>query len=238
MIELCSGVALLSSSLCSLGASLHAYCESNPILNLLPPQAHPEALSASESEKEEWRVWEIPRSAVVWVLGGPRPSCTSLSAAGKQLVGKDPTSRYLFDHITIAAACGASLILLENVLFLLEGYAQHGLYSQLLQQAAALEYVLVQQWKLEDSKVGGSTQRARLFLIWEEQSVHDKLPPWSHTCTVSDPVAKASRPISASLWPQSQLPESAWLSGGETHFDPATTIKAHAATKVGFFKRK
>ena len=234
LIELWSGVASLSSSLCSLGASLHAYCESNPLLNLLLSQAHPEALSASESEKEEWRLWDIPKSAVVWVFGGP--SCTSLSAAGKQLAGKDPTSRYLFDHLTIAAACGASLILLENVLFLLEGDAQHGLYSQLLQQAAALGYILVQQWKIVDSSVGGSTQRARLFLIWEKQSVHNKLPPWGDT--VSDPLPGLAKPISASLWPESQLPDTVWLTGGEAHFDPDTPIKPHAATKVGFCKRK
>ena len=99
LIELWSGVASLSTALCAQGASLHAYCESNPLLNTLLSQAHPGAQSASLSEKGEWKFWSLPKSAVVWVLGGP--SCTSLSTAGKQLAGDDPTSRYLFDHIKV-----------------------------------------------------------------------------------------------------------------------------------------
>ena len=162
LIELWSGVASLSSVLCAQGASLRAFCESNPLLHQLLSTLHPDAQSASRSEQEEWKAWQIPQAAVVWVLGGP--SCTSLSTAGKQLAGKDPTSRYLFDHLVISAALGASLILLENVLYLVEGDIIYGLYSQLVQQAAALGYVLVQQLKVEESRMGGSTQRARVFL--------------------------------------------------------------------------
>ena len=131
LIKLWSGVASLSTALCAQGASLHAYCESNPLLNTLLSRAHPEAQSASQSEKGEWKLWSLPKSAVVWVPGGP--SCTSLSTAGKQLAGDDLTSRYLFDHICMAAAFGASLILLENILYLVEGDSVHGLYTQLLQ---------------------------------------------------------------------------------------------------------
>jgi site-specific DNA-cytosine methylase len=233
LIELWSGVASLSTALCAQGASLHAYCESNPLLNTLLSQAHPGAQSASLSEKGEWKFWSLPKSAVVWVLGGP--SCTSLSTAGKQLAGDDPTSRYLFDHIFMAAAFGASLILLENVLYLVEGDSVHGLYTQLLQQAAALGYVLVQQWKVEDAKVGGSTQRARLFLIWEKKSIHEKLPQWHST--VCDPVGQLPAPISASLLPVHLLPPSVWLQGVAV-FDPDITIRSHQATKVGFIKLK
>ena len=93
---------------------------------------------------------------MVWVVGGP--SCTSLSTAGKQLAGKDPTSRYLFDHLIMAAACGATLILLENVLPLVEDDSTHGLYTKLLQQAAALGYTLVGWQPIVYSKTA-----ARLF---------------------------------------------------------------------------
>ena len=155
LIELWSGVASLSSVLCAQGA----YCESNPLLHHLLCALYPDALSATQSEREEWKAWQIPKSVVVWVLGGP--SCTSLSTAGNQLAGKDPTSRYLFGHLVIAAALGASLILLENVLYLVEGDNIHGLYLKLVQQAAALVYVLVQQLKVKDSRVRGSTQHAK-----------------------------------------------------------------------------
>ena len=102
------------------------------------------------------------------VCGGAELYVTvsSMQAAGSKLPHLEITS----DHLTITAACGASLILLENVLFLLEGDAQHGLYSQLVQQAAALGYILVQQWKIVDSSVGGSTQRATLPYLGETVS--------------------------------------------------------------------
>ena len=74
------------------------------------------------------------------VCGGAELYVTvsSMQAAGSKLPHLEITS----DHLTITAACGASLILLENVLFLLEGDAQHDLHSQLVQLAAALSYIL------------------------------------------------------------------------------------------------
>ena len=73
------------------------------------------------------------------VCGGAELYVTvsSMQAAGSKL----PHLKITFDHLTITAACGASLILLENVLFLLEGDAQHDLHSQLVQLAAALSYI-------------------------------------------------------------------------------------------------
>ena len=107
LIELWAGVASLSTAMSKLGAPLRAFCEADTLLHSLLTLTHPTLLSASQSEKGKWKLWDIPKSSVVWVFGGP--SCTSLSTAGKQLAGRDPTSRYLFDHIAMAAACGASL---------------------------------------------------------------------------------------------------------------------------------
>jgi site-specific DNA-cytosine methylase len=216
-----------------LGAPLRAFCEADTLLHSLLTLTHPTSLSASQSEKGEWKLWDIPKSSVVWVFGGP--SCTSLSTAGKQLAGKDPTSRYLFDHLAMAAAFGASLILLENVLPLVETDSEHTLYTQLLQQAAALGYVLVQEWKLEDAQHGGFTQRARVFLIWEKSALHVQLPSWQQTVTL--PPALSASKIADALLPLTDLPETVWLEG-RTCFNSDTPIKLHRATKVGFILRK
>ena len=64
---------------------------------------------------------------MVWVVGGP--SGTSLSTAGLQLAGYDPTSRYLSEHLVLASAGGATLILLENVLHLVEDNSTLGLFT-------------------------------------------------------------------------------------------------------------
>ena len=116
----------------------------------------------------------------------------------------------------------------------MEGDSVYGLYTQLL-QAAALGYVLVQPWKVEDSQVGGSTQRTRLFLIWAKKSIHDKLSQWNST--VCDPVGQLPAPISSSLLPVHQLSQSVWLQG-EAVFDLDTSIRSHQATRVGFIKLK
>ena len=82
LIELWAGVALLSSAMAGLGAPLGAFYEANPLLNSLLSLAHPTLLLASQSEKREWKLWDIPKATIAWVFGGP--SCTSLSTAGKQ----------------------------------------------------------------------------------------------------------------------------------------------------------
>ena len=135
----------------------------------------------------------------------------------------------------MATACRASLILLENILPLVENISEHTLHSQLLQQAAALGYVLVQQWKLEDAQCGGFTQRARVFLIWEKCSLNEQLSSWQQTVTIA-PTISASK-IAYALLPLLTLPESVWLDG-KANFNPGTPIKLHRATKVGFILRK
>ena len=144
LVELWAGVASLSTSFMDAGHSLFAFCEANPLLHSLLSLIHPDSLTSLKSELGEWKDWIMPTDGVVWLIGGP--SCNSLSTAGKQLAQNDPNSRYRRDHIAIAAACGALLILLENVPFLVEGDGEHGLYSHLLQQAAALGYTLSQMW--------------------------------------------------------------------------------------------
>ena len=105
----------------------------------------------------------------------------------------------------------ATLILLENVLPLVEEDATHGLYSKLLQQAAALGYTLVQRWKLEDSKSGGHTQRARVFLVWEKAVVTAQLPQWQDS--VPEIPVTQQQSIASALLPVEALPESVWLHG-------------------------
>ena len=128
------------------------------------------------------------------------------------------------------------MILLENVLYLVGGDSVHGIYSQLVQQAAALGYVLVQQLKVEDSTVGGSTQRARVFLIWEKKSLNSKLPAWE--ATVKPLLGLDQRSLSASLLPVQSLPDSVWITGATEVFNPDVPIKLHTATKVGHLTRK
>ena len=144
LVELWAGVASLSTAFQDAGHTLFAFCEANPLLHAFPS----DSLTAFKSELNEWKDWAFPPQGVVWLVGGP--SCTSVSSAGKQLAQNDPKSRYLKDHLNIAAACGALLILLENVPYLVDGDSEHGLFSHLLQQATALGYVLSQTWFVHD----------------------------------------------------------------------------------------
>ena len=148
-----------------------------------------------------------PGGGIVWLIGGP--SCTSLSAAGKQLAQNDPNYRYLRDHIAIAASCGALFVLLENVPYLVEGDATHSLYSQLLRQAAALGYTRSQEWFLRDHEVGGYTQRRRLFLVWVKSDVAAKCGQW---LTVHLPLPVQAT-IQDALVDRTQVPSVCWLKG-------------------------
>ena len=133
-------------------------------------------------------------------------------------------------------AYGAPLILLENVLALVEDDNTHGLYSKLLQHAAALGYTLVQRWKLEDSKCGGFTQRARVFLVWEKAAANAQLSLWQGPVPAI-PVTLQQK-IASVLLPVDALPASVWLHSSRVQFDPETPIKRHKATKVGYMLRK
>ena len=106
-------MASLSTSFQDAGHTLFAFCEASPLLHAHLSLPHHDSLTALKSEFNEWKDWVFPPQGIVWLIGGP--SCTSLSSAGRQLAYNDPKSRYLKDHINIAAACGALLILLENV---------------------------------------------------------------------------------------------------------------------------
>jgi hypothetical protein len=77
------------------------------------------------------------------VCGGAELYVTvsSMQAAGSKLPHLEITS----DHLTITAACGASLTLLENVLGLLEEDAQHDLHSQLGPTSCSPELHAVQR---------------------------------------------------------------------------------------------
>ena len=71
LIELWSGVASLSSVLCAQGASLQAYCESNPLLHKLLSTLHPDAQSASRSKTG--RVKSLADSESCCSMGLRRP---------------------------------------------------------------------------------------------------------------------------------------------------------------------
>ena len=66
LIELWAGVASLSSVMAELGAPLGAFCESNSLRNLLLSLSHPTSLLASQSEKGEWKLWEISSAKRKW----------------------------------------------------------------------------------------------------------------------------------------------------------------------------
>ena len=101
LFELWAGIASLSAEFKKAGIPLSAFLESNPLLFQALRVREPQAQYASKSELEEWREWNVTEGARVVVVGGP--SCTSLSVAGKREAANDPTSRYLFDHLSIAA---------------------------------------------------------------------------------------------------------------------------------------
>ena len=231
LVELWAGVASLSTSFADAGHNLFAFCEANPLLHSLLSLLHPDSLTALKSELNEWKDWVFPPQAIVWLIGGP--SCTSLSSAGKQLAQNDPNSRYLKDHINIAAACGALLILLENVPYLVEGDAEHGLFSHLLQQAAALGYVLSQTWFVRDHAVGGFTQRRRVFLVWEKSDVASACGAWP----VSLSALPGPKAIQDVLEHPDAIHSSCWLSG-TISLDMGVEILQDKATPCGTVTRK
>ena len=181
-----------------------------------------------------WKYWVFHSQGIDWLIGGP--SCTSLSSAGKQLSQNDPKSRYLKDHINIAAACGALLILLENVPYLVAGDSEHGLDSHLLQQGAALGYVLSQAWFVEDQQVGGFTQRRRVFLVWEKSDV-------ASACGAL-PISQSVLPKPRAIQDVLEHPEevhsasiACWLSGNiELNMD--VEVLPDQATQCGSVTRK
>ena len=231
LVELWAGVASLSTSFMDAGHSLFAFCEANPLLHSLLSLLHPDSLTALKSEAGEWKDWVMPTTGVTWLIGGP--SCTSLSTAGKQLAQNDPNSRYLRDHIAIAATCGALLILLENVPFLVEGDEEHGLYSRLLQQAAALGYTLSQTWFVRDNEVGGHTQRRRVFLVWEKTGVALQCGDWPQ---VQPPVSVSATILSALVDPD-KVPAACWLQC-QISLDMTVQVAKDVATRCGSVTRK
>ena len=175
LAELWAGVATLSACFILLsGVPLHAFCECDDMLFAFLSTKHPTAQTARRFEDNEWLSWQFCPDCYSIFCGGP--SCTSLSTAGKQLAGRDPTSRYLFDHLKAAAHFAALLVLLENVAWLVDGDEDHGLFSQLKLLAGELGYVLTKVWRLRDCEVSGFTQRERVFLLFERVHLVPLLP--------------------------------------------------------------
>jgi site-specific DNA-cytosine methylase len=211
LVELWAGVATLSEAAGDLGIALAAILECDDLLRAALLLRHPEILSASFMEQEEWKEWVFSPTGIVIVVGGP--SCTSLSIAGKRDAAKDPTSRYLIDHITVSSFLKASIIMLENVLWLVEGDEEHGLFTALCEHAKSEGYILLHVWRLSDSECGGFTSRKRVFLVWERAASARALPEWPKL----DDSPLPPRAITEILMPAVAVPAEAWLLEGVRH---------------------
>ena len=86
--------------------------------------------------------------------------------------------------------------------------------------------------KVEDSRCGGPTQRARVFLVWEKAAVTAQLPQWRDSVPAIPTTQQQS--VASDLLPAGALPESVWLHGSRVQFDHDTPIKLHKATKAGY----
>ena len=226
-VELWAGVAALSTCLLALtGKHPSAFCECDPLLHAFLSSKHPGAQTATMFELEQWRQWRFPAENSVVVMGGP--SCVSLSTAGKQLAGRDPTSRYLFDHLLLGAFFAALLILLENVPWLIDGDEIHGLFTKLTQLGLSLGYTLTKVWRTSDYEVGGFTQRERVFLLFE-RTVNLQFLPASVPEAVK---ASTQRAMSDVLLPASRTPQTAWLEYTQLRRLPTAEIQQGQATKV------
>ena len=95
-------------------------------------------------------------------------------------------------------------------------------------QAAALGYVLSQQWFLRDHEVGGYTQRRRVFLVWEKADVASACGPWP-TLPSPPPVPAA---IQDALVDASQVPSACWL-GGRHSLNMHVQVLSDRATCCG-----
>ena len=227
LAELWAGVATLSACFNLLsGVPLHAFCECDDMLFAFLSTKHPTAQTARRFEDNEWLSWQFCPDCYSIFCGGP--SCTSLSTAGKQLAGRDPTSRYLFDHLKAAAHFAALLVLLENVAWRVDGDEEHGLFSQFKLLAGALGYVLTKVWRLRDCEVSGFTQRERVFLLFEQVHLVPLLPA---VADVVDEPGK-QRQMSEVLLNAAETPVEAWLDYDSMQLlHPKETLQGQA-TKV------
>ena len=230
LIELWAGIATLSVAFAAAGISPSAFLEANPILLTRLKRLHPHAQFAGYVEDNEWQQWTFPADAHIGVVGGP--SCISLSSAGKQRAGNDPSSRYLFLHLQIAAHFSAAFILLENVCYLVDGDKEHGLFSQLCAMATSLGFTLVHIWRGTDCTLGGFTQRSRVVIFWERTAISQLLPSW-----VPEPTPPAPhRSMDQVLLPSHSVPVSAWLAVSE-QVPLVYTVSSQHARPIARFVR-
>lgn len=227
LVELWAGIATLSACFWLLaGVPLFAFCEADPLLFYFLTTKHPEAQTATLFEKNQWRSWKFNSQGYTILVGGP--SCTSLSTAGKQLAGEDPTSRYLFDHLRTAAYVSALLVLLENVCWLVDGDEEHGLFTQLKLLASALGYTLTAVWRVKDCLVGGFTQRERVFLLFEKSTLVSILP----VIQTEKSERVAQRAMAEVLLSAAQTPPEAWLQPSTLRLISVSEVAQGQATRV------
>ena len=113
----------------------HAWIECDSTAALLLEEFYPTNLCAYDFYDEAWKHWEF-RDRLVVTAG---PSCCPFSISGKRRHQRDSRSSQGMDTAMLAVALGASVIIMENVVNLLDEDRMHWLVTQMN------SYLLLQQ---------------------------------------------------------------------------------------------
>jgi hypothetical protein len=176
IIEMWVGIGTLTAAFDLRGYPPSAFCEMDQLLTDVFLARHTNIQFAGKFEDMAWKKWMFPANALIVVVGGP--SCVSLSSAGRQQFGQDPSSLHIRHTIEVAAFFQASFAMIENVPELLELDHLHGLRSDVHNLALSHDLIPVGHVVFRDSEAGGFTQRRRFFDFFESKDVADALPAW------------------------------------------------------------
>ena len=96
--------------------------------------------------------------------------------SGKRLGAVDPRSSQGMETAMLAVLLAALVLVMENVCDLVDGDHRHKVLSSINDYLQQNGYVLSGVLRLKDCEIGGFSQRERVFVIWELETMCASLP--------------------------------------------------------------